>query len=103
MISLEQWRVSIGSFHSRRCLARNKTGCCGGSSGRVAVFSLCDSVCSAVHALVIVALLLVCCGDIETNPGPLGMVLECCIPVLNNPYNRVKCCQCSVSSWSMWV
>ena len=63
MIDIVQWRANIGRYHSGRYYR--------GSSGngcREVVSSLCYSVSGTV--LVIVALLMMCCGDIESNPGP---------------------------------
>lgn len=62
MIDVVQWRASIGSYHCR-------SGCIMMPRGLVTVASsLCYSVCSTV-----LAILLLCCGDIESNPGPLGI------------------------------
>ena len=68
MIDIVQWRACIGRYHSGRyCRTRVSSG----NGCREIVSSLCYklSVCGTV--LVIVALLMMCCGDIESNPGPL--------------------------------
>ena len=64
MIDIVQWRASIGRYHSGRY--------CRGSSGN-GCREMVSSLCYSVSGTVIVALLMMCCGDIENNPGPLGI------------------------------
>ena len=67
MISLEQWRVVIGSWHARKRFA-------GGTRGRfpkcnLFIFKLnCYVLC---FSLVLIHILLILAHDIETNPGPM--------------------------------
>ena len=66
MIDIVQWRCCIGSFNSSRSVTTPLNSTI--SSGRVMA---CGRLLLSVGVLVIVNLLLIQSGDIETNPGPL--------------------------------
>ena len=62
MIDIVQWRASIGRYHSGRY--------CRGSSIDSIYGGYREKVSSRYHS----RKELLMCGDIESNPGPLGMV-----------------------------
>ena len=62
MIDIVQWRATIGRYH------------CRGHSGNGREMVLSKRRCLGPRlALSLCVALLMCCGDIESNPGPLGM------------------------------
>ena len=66
MISLEQWRVVIGSWHARKRFA----GVMRGRFPKCNLFNLkldCYVLC---FSLVLIHILLILAHDVETNPGP---------------------------------
>ena len=67
MIDIVQWRASIGSYHSSRHFRRHS-----GNGRREIVLSRRQRLGPRLALSLCVALLMMCCGDIESNPGPLG-------------------------------
>ena len=99
MIDVHQWRAAIGTFAGGK---RNTTF---DSSRKIKVISTSwygvittSGLLLCSYSLLIVAVLLICCGDIEVNPGPVNYK-KCpiCLTILWNMFWFLVLSSCSVT------
>ena len=94
MINLSQWRASIGYFNSRvNCYIDREF--ISSTNNIVLLYTVMtvmrDVAVLLTYMYVVTVLLLLCCGDVEINPGPVHKVCPNCNI---NCHIRKKSCEC---------
>ena len=103
MISLEQWRAAIGCYSHRGVSSSVVTVTQGCDVFLYWLYSFAYWVTNSINiyqeentigsVFLLLLLVLLCCGDIETNPGPVKQCPECSCMV----HVRKHVCECGFS------